>query len=328
MGSVNNHLSTIEENTKRFIRRLSYHISSPRKFFLLLTSGRIPWFRIPVSDELYIKVLYKEKTGETLRLNPPILLNEKLQWLKLFNRNPKYSLYADKYRVRDYIANTIGEKYLIPQIGVWEKVEDINFETLPDKFVLKCNHNSSDGMVVCTDKSKVNWKKASKELKKALKVDYFYLAREWAYKGIKRCIIGEEFLENADGSPLVDYKFYCYGGKPQYFMYSLGEADHHVRNHKFDMELNSIDYLFKPKPAIDVKDITLPSNMGEMITIVEKLCRGFPHIRIDLYNVDGHIYFGEMTFFTSGGIINIYSQEYAQKMADLIDIDGIQNGRL
>lgn len=310
---------------KDLFSRIKPHVSSPRRFFLLLTSGRLPWLRIPIPDELYLKVLYKEKTGCVLRLNPPITLNEKMQWLKLHNRKPYYSNCADKYKVRKYIAEKIGNNYLIPLIGVWKKPDDIDFSILPNKFVLKCNHNSSDGMIICKDKTKLNIVELIQAMKHALRVNYFYLSREWPYKNIEKCIIGEKYLENSDGSPLVDYKFYCFDGKPRYFMYSLGEAEHKVRNHKFDMQLNSIDYLFKKEPAIAVEDINLPENIGEMIKIVEKLCTGFPHIRIDLYNIDGKIYFGEMTFFSSGGFMNIYSEEFAQEMSDLIDIEKLKN---
>lgn len=307
------------------LNRLKPYTKNVRTFILLLASGRISWFRLPMPDKLYIKLLYRERTGKKINLNTPVLLNEKLQWLKLYNRKSEYFQYADKYRVRQYISDVIGEKYLIPSIGKWDRVEDIDVNSLPEKFVLKCNHNSSDGMVICKDKSALDWEKASKAIKRAMKINYFYLSREWAYKGIKPCIVGEKFLENADGTPIADYKFYCYGGKPRYFMYSIGEANHQVRNHKFDMNLHSIDYLFKEKPTIEEKEIVLPNNIGEMISIVEKLCEGFPHIRIDLYNVNGHIYFGEMTFFSGGGIINIHSDEFAQKMADLIDISGIRS---
>lgn len=311
------------ESGSHFFKRLSRHLESPRKFFLMLTSGRIPGFRIPVSDKTYLKILYKENCGEKLHLYPPVKLNEKLQWLKLYNRDPGYFRYADKYLVREYIASEIGEQYLIPLIGRWERPEDIDFSSLPEKYVLKCNHNSSDGMVICKDKSSLDIEDALRRMKHALKINYFYMSREWPYKNIKRCIVGEKYLENSDGSPLVDYKFYCFDGKPRYFMYSLGEADHNVRNHKFDMNLNSIDYLFKEKAAIDVNKIKLPDNIEEMIRIVEKLCVGFPHIRIDLYNIDGKIYFGEMTFFSSGGFMNIHSKEFAQEMADLIDVEKI-----
>lgn len=312
------------ESIPHFLKRLKRHFESPRKFILLITSGRIPWFRLPIPDEVYLKILYRERTGKELHLHPPYQLNEKLQWLKLYNRNPDYSRYADKYRVREYIASEIGEEYLIPLIGRWKRPQDIDFSSLPDKFVLKCNHNSSDGMCICTDKALLDTKEVLRKIKQALKIDYFYLSREWAYKNIEKCIIGEEYLENSDGSPLVDYKFYCFNGKPQYFMYSLGEADHNVRNHKFDMNLKSIDYLFKEKVAIEEKDIKLPENINEMIQIVEKLCIGFPHIRIDLYNIDGKIYFGEMTFFSSGGFMNIYSDKFSQQLAELIDIEGIK----
>ena len=129
-------------------------------------------------------------------------------------------------------------------------------------------------------------------------------------------------MEN-DGSPLIDYKFYCYGGKPIYFMYSLGETIHSGRNHKFDMNLNSIDHLFKEKPVLDVSEIVLPANIYEMIGIVEDLCKGFPHVRIDLYNVNGRIYFGEFTFFSGGGFLNIKSEEFSNYLASLIKLEDV-----
>lgn len=273
-----------------------------------------------LSDRTFGEILYWNKEHKVLHLDNPILLNEKFQWLKLYCRKPEMTVLADKVKVRDYIARTIGEEYLIPLIGVWDNPEEIDFSALPDRFVMKCNHNSGLGMCICKDKSLLDEKKVKHELRRGLHQDYYKFAREWPYKDIERKIICEQFLENDDGTPIVDYKFYCYGGKPRYFMYSVGEADHHVRNHKFDMDLNSIDYLFKKTPTIGVDEIHLPENMNEMISLVEILCKDYQHIRVDLYNVNGRIYFGELTFFTSAGIIHIDNQEYAQSLADLIKI--------
>lgn len=301
----------------RKIMKIENIINNPKKILMFfLEKGILNW----MPDYQYLKVLYWVHEGKKLNLDKPTTLKEKLQWLKLYNRKPEYTIMVDKYEVKKYVASLFGDKYVIPTIGVWDAPEEINFEKLPKKFVLKCNHNSGLGMCICKDKENLDLNKVRKNLKRGLRQNYYKLGREWPYKNVKRKIICEQYLENEDGSPLVDYKFYCYGGEPRYFMYSLGEADHNVRNHKFDMELHSIDYLFKKIPAIKIEEIDLPSNIGEMIEIVKVLCKGFPHIRIDLYNINGKIYFGEMTFYTSSGFINIDSMEFSQKMADLIDL--------
>lgn len=273
-----------------------------------------------IPDEPYLKLKYRLREGYWMDFENPHTLNEKLQWLKLHNRQDKYTAYSDKFEVKIYIREVLGEEYVIPTIGIWDNPDEIDFSKLPEKFVLKPTHNSSVGRCICTDKSKLDINNAKAGLKKALAKNYYHVWREWPYKNIKPRIIGEEFIQNANGTPIVDYKFYCFGGKPLYFMYSVGEAHHHVRNCKFDMKYNNIDYLFKKKRALSDDEIKLPKNLDEMIAIVEKLCVGYPHIRVDLYNVDGHIYFGEMTFYTGDGFINIDNKEFSQKLADLIDI--------
>lgn len=301
---------------KKFLKSLK----SPR---LVLSFCLINYFKW-LPDTVYIKLFYYAETGKCLNLKEPVLLNEKLQWLKLYNRCPEYTIYSDKVKVKEYIKNRFGEDIIIPTLGVWENAEDIDFNSLPDKFVIKCNHNSGMGMYICKDRSKMDEAKVRENLAQGLKENYFAKFREWSYKNIPRRIIAEQFLENADGTPIVDYKFYCYGGKPRYFMYSVGEANHTVRNCKFDMNCNNIDYLFKKKRALLDDEIKLPSNFNEMKAIVEKLCVGFPHIRVDLYNVDGKIYFGEMTFYSGAGFINIDNKEFSQQLADYIDISKIR----
>lgn len=271
-------------------------------------------------DEKFLKLLYKANTGEKLNLENPVKLNEKLQWLKLHDRKPEYTIMADKYRAKEYIASKVGEEYPVPLLGVWERAEDIDFDALPDSFVLKCNHTSSTGLCVCRDKSRLDREVVRKKLNKAMAQNYYLVCREWPYKNIPRRIIAEQFLAEPDGSPLVDYKFYCYGGEPRYFMVSYGEAEHNVKNHKFDMQLNSIDHLFKAQPAIAAERIKLPENIDKMIELAGALCRGHQHLRVDMYNVGGKIYCGELTFFSGGGFIKMVSQEYSQYLADLIDL--------
>lgn len=274
-------------------------------------------------DEMFIKLLYRFHEGKKINLDNPTLLNEKLQWLKLYDHNPKYTMMVDKYKVKEYVRELIGEEYIIPTLGVWDNAKKIEFGKLPNQFVLKTNHDSHS-LVICKNKEDFDYKSAIKKLNKSLKRNGFWYGREWPYKNVEPLVLAEQFIQNRDGSSLVDYKFYCYGGKPIYFMCSYGEAEHNAKNHKFDMNLKSIDHLFKKKPAIDEKDVTIPDNIDQMISIVEKLCKGYQHIRIDLYNVDGHIYFGEMTFYSSAGLINIYSQDYSNYLASLIDIHAVE----
>lgn len=276
-----------------------------------------------LNDKHFLPILYYANMEEWPNLSQPQKLSEKLQWLKMNYRRPEMTIFSDKVMVKDYIAKTIGPQFLIPTLGVWERAEDVDFSSLPDKFVIKVNHNSGLGMYICKDKSLMDENKVRKGLAKGLNQDYYRCYREWSYKNIPRRILAEKYIENADGTPIVDYKFYCYGGKPRYFMYSVGEANHHVRNCKFDMECNNIDFLFKKKPALQDDEIKLPNNFDEMKKIIEKLCAGFPHIRVDLYNVDGKIYFGELTFYSGAGFIRIDNQEYSDELASFIELKRI-----
>ena len=161
-----------------------------------------------LSDEQYLKLKYKNVFGRDLDLENPKTFNEKLQWLKLHNRKPEYTVMADKYLAKKYIASKIGDEYVVPLIGVWDNPEDIDFNTLPDQFVLKCNHNSGTGMYICVDKSKMNIVAVKKELDKGLKENYYIQNREWPYKNIPRKIIAEKFLKDVDDECLTDYKFF------------------------------------------------------------------------------------------------------------------------
>ena len=257
--------------------------------------------------------MYKSKL--ILHWNNPVLLNEKLQWLKVYDRKPLYTQLVDKYEVKKYVSEIIGNEHIIPTLGIWEKAEDISWDTLPEKFVLKCTHDSHS-VVIC-DKSKgIEKEKIQNFLNECLNRNLFWLAREWPYKNVSPRIIAEEFLETQNGEELIDYKFYCYGGEPKYFMYSLGEATHNPKNHKFDMNKESIDYYFKKEPSIPLNKVKLPANIDEMIEIVNKIKLDCPHVRIDLFDINGKVYFGEYTFFSGAGFINMISKEYSQILAD------------
>lgn len=272
-----------------------------------------------IPDKIYLSLIYFMKTRKIMHWKKPVTLNEKLQWLKVYNRNPEDTNLVDKYKVKQIISEKIGEKYIIPTLGVWDNANDIEWDKLPDKFVLRCTHDSHS-VVICRDKAKLDQDKVILFLNSCLKRNLYWLAREWPYKNVKPRVIAEKFIENNKGGDLVDYKFYCYGGEPQYFMYSVGEASHNPVNHKIGMNLKSIDYLFKGKPTIPFSDVCLPNNIDEMISIVKKLCADKKHVRVDLFNVDGKIYFGEMTFFSGAGFINMDSAEYSNYLASLIKV--------
>lgn len=259
------------------------------------------------SDEAFLIKRYEYSFGRKLNLESPTLFNEKMQWLKLYDRNPLYTKIVDKYRFKEYVSEIVGEGYVFPTLGVYEKFDDINFEELPNEFVMKTNHDSG-GVIICRNKQTFNKKAAKKKIEAKLKRNYYWICREWCYKNVKPLILIEPYIScknsfNTDG--LVDYKFYCFSGKPLYVMASFGEAEHKHINHKYDIAYNSIDLQFRKESLVPANTFPKPKNYEKMVEIVTKLCVGFPHIRVDLYNIDGKIYVGEMTLYSNGGFLNI-----------------------
>ena len=275
-----------------------------------------------MDDEKYLRKRYRLIYKRELHLNPPVLFNEKMQWLKLYDRNPLYTKIADKYQVKNYITEKLGEGYIIPTLGLYEKFGDINFSSLPNQFVIKTNHDSG-GVIICKDKKSFNKKKAEEIISRKMKKNYFYGCREWCYKNIKPMSLIEPFLcceNNFNQKGLIDYKFYCFSGVPLYVMASFGEAQKQHINHKYDMDFRSIDRQFRSIQITDSSMFRKPENFEEMISVVRKLCAEFPHIRIDLYNVRGKIYVGEMTLYSNGGFVNL-PLEMDRKLGDLTDLN-------
>lgn len=276
-------------------------IKNPKSALVVLI--RKPKVAKLFSDEVYLKTLFFLILGRKLDLKDPHSLNEKMQWMKLYDHRPEYVVMVDKYCVREYIKKTIGEKYLIPLIGVWDDPNQINFNELPEKFVLKCNHNSGKGMCICKDKSKINVDKVKTELREGLASDYYYFSREWPYSKVKPRIICEKLLEYKDGDRSIDdFKFMCFNGVVDCVFICEGRfSERGVRFHYFDRAWNYIPYC--PYPDINPKTFSLPKpeNYEEMVEIAEKLSSGYPAMRIDLYNIEGKIYFGEITLFTQSG---------------------------
>ena len=250
-------------------------------------------------DRAYVKLYYRLNIKRKLDLKNPKTFNEKLQWLKFNDRNPFYTVVVDKYEVRDYIKKTIGGNYLIPLIGAWDSFDEIDFEKLPKKFVLKCNHDSG-GLVICTDKSKLDLKKARKIINKSLKCNFYHIGREWQYRNIKPKIICEEFI-GENNIPPSDYKIACFNGEPDNIMVCYGRETGTAQYYFFDLDWNLLRYNGWGQKAPEGFTLPKPENLDEMIRIAKILAKPYYYSRIDLYNVNGKIYFGEITLCPNSG---------------------------
>lgn len=252
-------------------------------------------------DKTYIKLYYRLRVGRPLNTKNPTTLNEKLQWLKFNYRFPLQSIVSDKLLVRDYVAEKIGAEYLIPLLGTWENYDDVDFDKLPEKFVLKCNHDSG-GLVVCTDKSKLDQKEARNRVEKSLKSNFFYIGREYQYRNIKPRIICEQFISD-NGKVPMDYKIYCFNGKPDVILVCkdrFSDNTHRASYLYFDQEWR-FQPLNKGDETLTEVDVPKPKNLDRMIEIAKDLSKDFLFARIDLYNIDGQIYFGEITLSPNSG---------------------------
>ena len=260
-------------------------------------------------DRDYLERKFEALMGTPLHLDAPQTFNEKLQWLKLYDRKPEYTMMVDKYRVREYIAQKIGAEYLIPLLGVWDSPDEIDFAALPEQFVLKCNHNSGLGMCICKDKSTLDLRKVRRELRKGLRQDYYLPGREWPYKDVPRKIIAEKFMIDNEVNELRDYKFFCFRGEVKCFKVDFDRFIDHRANY-FDPNGNPMPFgevVCPPKPD---KQLVLPENLDEMIALAEKLSGDVPFLRVDFYNIQGRIYFGELTFSPASGMGKFIPEEW------------------
>ena len=270
-------------------------------------------------DKTYLKLKYKTSTGKKLHLDNPITFNEKLQWMKLYDRNPIYTVMVDKYAARQYVAERIGEDHLIPLLGVWDHPEDIDFKALPNQFVLKCNHNSGDGMCICKDKSKLDIEKVIKGLRKGLSQDYYLAGREWPYKNVPRKIICEQFLSDGTGS-LADYKVHNFDGVPKVILVCKDRFSSKGVSEDFFSE-NWTKLPFKrPGTRISEEDIPRPTELEEMIHLAKILSKGFKFLRTDFYIIQGKVYFGELTLFPGDGFIGFEPDKYDKILGDWLNL--------
>lgn len=242
---------------------------------------------------------------------------EKIQWLKLYDHNPLYTSLVDKYLVKDYITKVVGKEYTVPTIGIWDKAEDIEFEKLPDKFVLKCTHDSGR-VIICTDKSKIDKEWVIKEMKYSLKRDFYAITQEWPYKNVKRKIIAEEYLVDESGTELKDYKFFTFGGKVEFIQVDFGRFTNHRRNfYNKTWDLLNIQQNYPTDYSTNIKK---PDKLEDMISIAEKIASNLIHVRVDFYCTPERIYIGELTFYHDSGFIEFFPSEINNVLGEKIKI--------
>jgi hypothetical protein len=277
-----------------------------------------------ISDETKMKKEFQKNLGYPLNLNAPKTLNEKIQWLKIYDRTPLHTQCADKYAVRKYVKQKVGEKYLIPLVFETKNPRDIVSENLPDyPVIIKANHDSSGGIIV-RDKSTVNWIKTQNLLASFLSINYYYRFKEWQYKNIERRIIVEKLLTDEKGTIPFDYKFHCFHGKIGFIQVDIDRFQSHKRN-MYDVNWNLLPFNwcnFKDgKPKLENGNpIRKPSRLKEMITIAEKLSDSFRYVRIDLYELNDKVYFGEVTFHPCSGAKVIHPKEWDYKFGEMITL--------
>lgn len=262
-----------------------------------------------MSDEDFLKKKYKIIFKKDLDLENPKSFTEKLQWLKLYNRKPEYTKMVCKYEAKKYVADLIGEEYIIPTLGVWDKFDDIDFDALPQQFVLKCTHDSG-GLVVCKDKSKLDKAKAKAKIERCLKRNFFYYGREYHYKNVIPRIIAEQYMEDSETKELRDYKFFSFDGevKAVFIATERGNSAKETKFDFFDADFNHLPFT-NGHPNADVTPAK-PKNFELMKELAGKLSVGIPQVRVDFYEVDGKVYFGELTFAHWSGLMPFEPEEW------------------
>lgn len=275
-----------------------------------------------MSDEQYLRRKFKVKLGYDLDLESPKSFNEKLQWLKLNDHNSLYHLLVDKVRVKQYVSNIIGEEYIIPNYGVWDDPNQIEWDSLPNSFVLKVSHDSG-GVIVCKNKCDVDKEEIANRLKKYLKRDYYYSNREWPYKSVERKVLAEQLLLDPVNPELIDYKFYCFNGEPKYLYISKGLTNHQTASISF----LTLDWKAAQFSRSDYKQFDVipqrPECFDEMINIAYQLSEGFPFLRVDLYCVSHKVYFSELTLYPCSGMMPFEPKQYDYILGNLLNIDSL-----
>lgn len=296
------------------IRQIIFFATHPKRFLGVMLSHIAPFIK---DDEIFIRLRWKLRKDYPLNLNSPKTFNEKLQWLKLHDRKPIYTTMVDKCEAKKYVAGIIGEEHIIPTIAVYDKVEDIDFDKLPNQFVLKWTHDSG-GLVICKDKSKLNVDEARKKLKKGESSNYFWRTREWSYKNVKPRIIAEQYMEDESGWQLKDYKIFCFNGEPKFIEVDYDRYVGHKLN-VYDLDWNFIDFYMTSPNDKNIK-ISKPESLNQMLDYARMLAKDIPFVRVDFYSINSHVYFGELTFHPGSGMIDFHPKEYDGIIGEMLNL--------
>lgn len=278
-------------------------------------------FAKALSDKTFIKLEYFSGMRKFPNIDNPTTYNEKLIWLKLHDKHDEYTQLVDKYEAKEIVRKLIGDEYIIPTLGIYNSFDDIDFDNLPNQFVLKTTHDSG-GVVVCPDKSAFNKEAARKKLEKSLKNNYFFEHREYPYKNVKPRIIAEQYMVDESGTELKDYKFFCFDGKCKMLFIATDRGIGDVKFDFFDTDFNHLP--FKQGHPWSTKEIKKPAGFNKMIELAEILSKGFPHVRVDLYDINGKIYFGELTFFHFSGNVPFVPSEWDYKIGEWLTLPSKQ----
>lgn len=303
----------------RIINKAIELLRSPKARFVFLSNRG---FYDHMEDRKYLELEYRMITGNELDLDEPKSFDDKLQWLKLYDHNPFYSSIVDKYEAKKYIAGKVGDCYVPKLLGVWDNYDEIDFETLPSSFVLKCTHDSG-GVVICRNKEHFDFKKAKRTIDKSMKRDFYLQKREWPYKNVRHRIIAEEFLsDGSEEGDLTDYKFLCFNGEPKVMYIRKGVDDDSPKDF-FDMDFNHLSLRMGGCPMAVVRP-GKPKSFEVMKGLARTLSQDFLHIRVDFFEIEGRPYVGELTFFQDGGIAFATPREWNERLASWIDLDKVK----
>ncbi len=277
--------------------------------------------------KMYAKIHYEYFSGKKLNLKNPKEFNAKIEWYKVFFRPKILNQLVDKFEVRSFVNEKIGKQYLNDIIGVYDNVDDIPFNNLPKKYVIKATHSSGHNIIV-KDKNSIDINKVTKKLKKWLKVNQYYrMGQEWAYKDVKPRYIIEHFLKENDKNTLVDYKFYCFDGQPKFIDVHIDREDDHKQG-CFDLEFNLLPFGKSSSYKSISSDIEKPTNLKEMVEVSKKLSKKLPFVRVDLYSVNGRTIFGEMTFYPSDARKDFYPQKYNEIIGNYFKLPELKDGKI
>lgn len=307
-----------QSNKLSKLKKLFRYVTD-KNYRFLVNAGHHKYDQMP--DDEFLKRKYKAIFGKALDLKHPVTFSEKLQWQKLYDRNPLYTQLVDKYKVREYVAKKIGAAYSIPLLGVWDDPDDIDFDALPEQFVLKCNHNSGLGMYICKSKSQItDFETIRQNLRIGLKEDKYLQNREWPYKNVERKIIAEEYKEDRETHELRDYKFFTFNGKVR-ALFIASDRQTTGEETKFDFFDENGQHLpfTNGHPNAEIPP-ALPRNFEKMKQLAEVLAEGIPQVRVDFYEVNGQVFFGEMTFFHWSGLKPFDPEEWDRKFGDWLDL--------